>query len=171
MIKHDSSFFSLFRKVSVLILAFSLFAGLASGYQLHVDSEIPITSLMRVSCIQNVSIVSQVSVLLLPFLFSVFFSSTRAAWMVLPVSFLKGLCFGFSQATICSSFAGAGWLIYFFLMFSNIISLPVLIFFWIRILNRNEHIIPLFLYCVITVLFIIAFDHHFINPYCISLFT
>jgi len=171
MIKHTSSISFLFRKSCILILAFSLFAGLVFGSRLYVDSEASVASLMRVSGIQNVSIVSHLSVLLLPFIFSAFISSTRAVWMILPVSFLKGLSFGFSQAAICSSFAGAGWLIYFFLMFSNIMTLPVLVFFWIRTLNGNAHTMSPLFYCVLAVLLIIAVDHHFMNPYCVSLFT
>ena len=170
-INRSSSFSSYFRKGSTLILAFSLFAGLLAGLLLHREQDASIFSLMHVSAKQSASIVSGLLVLLLPFLLSAFFSSTCTAWLIIPLSFLKGVCFSFCQATICSSFVGAGWLLYFFFMFSDILTLPVLIFFWISCLNKTRHIMKLLSVCSLTVLFIALIGHHFITPYCISLFN
>lgn len=170
MIKHNSSILSLFRKGCIPILAFSLFAGLFLGSWLQQKTGSAYISLMHISNFQNVSIVSQISVLLLPFLLSALICSTRSAWMILPLSFFKGISFGFSQSVICASFAGAGWLIYFFLMFSSIISLPVLIFFWFRCLSSSRHIVSQLIICLSVVFMIIMIDRYWINPYWVSFF-
>ena len=163
------SFSSLFRKGSIVILAFFLFTGLLMGSRLSEALDPSILPMMRASAMQSVSIVSMLSVLLLPFLLSAFFHSTCTAWLIIPICFLKGLCFGFCQTLICSSFAGAGWLVYFLLMFSDILTLPVLIFFWISCLDRAGHTLKRLLFCVAAVLFIVTVDCQFITPYWISL--
>ena len=170
MIKQFSDFSSLFRKGYIPILAFSLFAGLLFGFRLFENADSSFTSLMRISLIQNVSIVSQLSVLLLPFLFSAFACCACTAWTVLPISFIKGLCFGFSQAAIFSSFSSASWMVYLFLMFSNIMTLPILVFFWIRCLSKAQHMMLHFFISTLSVLLIIAIDHYYIIPYITSLF-
>lgn len=171
MVDRTSAFSLFFRKGYIWILAFSLTGGMVLGSRLQANVDPSLISLMRASGIQSVSIVSRLSVLLLPFLFSALFCSTRSAWMIFPVSFFKGFCFGFCQASIFSSFAGAGWLIYFFLMFSDILTFPVLVFFWIRCLGKTGHMTSRLLFCMLAVLIIAAVDHRFITPYYISLFT
>lgn len=166
----DSTFL-FFRKGGMAVFAFSLLSGLFLGSRFHLASESALFSLMRVSASQNVSIVGQLSVLLLPFLLSAFFYSTRAVWLIIPLSFLKGICFGFCQAIILSSFTGAGWLVYFFLMFSNILTLPVLVFFWISCISGTRYMICRLFFCSLAVLFIVVADHYFMIPYYISLFT
>ena len=160
-----------FRKGSMAVFAFSILSGLFIGSQFYLVSDSALFSLMRVSAGQNVSIISHLSVLLLPFLLSAFFYSTCTAWLIIPLSFLKGICFGFCQAIILSSFAGAGWLVYFFLMFSNILTLPVLVFFWISCISGMRHMIYRLFFCALIVFFVVAIDHRLIIPYYISLFT
>lgn len=120
------------RKDSVRSLAFIFLAGIVAGCILYFSAEFDSVSWMRGALYSPVSIVGLLSVILLPFLFSVFAAMTAQHWMLLLIVFCKAVSFAQVACGITVAFGSAGWLMRSLLMFTDIFSLPVLLLFWLR---------------------------------------
>lgn len=79
-----------------------------------------------------VSIVSLLSVTVLPFLLSAsaVFSSCR--WLLLPIAFFRAFLLSYVGMGIYGCFGSAGWLFRLLLCFSELFSTPLLYWFWLR---------------------------------------
>ena len=96
-----------------------------------------------------------VSVLLSRFLGCI--SST----VVYLICLCKAFLFSFAHCWVMYSFSGSGWLLRWIFLFSQIASLPVLCFYWLRLLSGRKP--PDF--CVYVMLFLINYlDQAFIAP-------
>lgn len=127
---HDSFLPS--RRIFCHFLALCWTAGLGCGVASWFLADDSISSLMRSSLDGSVSIVSLLCVTGLPFLlsaFAVFLSGNRLLW---GIAFGKGFLFSFVSMGTLASFGCAGWLLQLLLCFSDLVSLPILYWFWIR---------------------------------------
>lgn len=121
-----------FRKYGYLFLALSGIAGFAAGLFLFSSGSFPDSSLMYAVLDCRVSIVD----LLIPFLLP-FSVSACAVYMNYP-QVLPGICFvksalhGFVSCLINGSFGTAGWIIRLLTMFSGILHLILLYWYWCR---------------------------------------
>ena len=118
------------RKSAAVFLALSWLAGLMLGVVLFVHTDGCFSSLMRGALDDTVSIVVRISVAVLPFLFSAFAVYIFKPGLLLPVCFLKAFAFSFVSVGVLSSFGSGGWALRWLLMFTDILSLPVLYFYW-----------------------------------------
>jgi len=126
--------------------------------------------LMRLASVCPVSIVGLASVTFLPFLFSafaVYFSHTQ---FLLPICFLKAFMFSCCAFSATWSFGSAGWLVRLLLQFTDICTLPLLCWFWIRHksgeLSRFWQDIVL---CGLLVTVVCVVDYCIVSPYLVSL--
>lgn len=119
-------------------LALVWLAGLCCGTAAYLSSDGQLISLMRSVLYAPVSIVGMLCVTVLPFLLSalaVFLS--RPAWL-LPICFGKAFLCSFVSMGVFQAFGAAGWLLRWFLLFGDCVNIPVLYWFWLRHLCREQ---------------------------------
>lgn len=87
----------------------------------------------------TVSITGLLMVVVLPFLFTAVAVFLSNRFMLLTVVFLKAFSFGYIGFGIMSVYSSASWLVRFLLMFSDICSLPLLMWLWIRCTDQLDH--------------------------------
>lgn len=124
--------FPVSRKGPRLLLALAFLGGLLVGAYVHIAAEYDTVSWMRGALDGHVSIVGLLSVIFLPFLFSAFAVYASQRWLLVPIAFCKAVSFAQSACGISVAFGSAGWLLRFLLMFTDILTLPLLVLFWLR---------------------------------------
>ena len=127
---HDFSPYS--RKVRSILLAFTFLCGMILGCVIYQSAELESVRLMRSAVHGPVSIVGLLIVVLLPFLFSAVAVYISKPCLLLGVAFCKGLFFSLVSMGVMGAYGSAGWLMRFLLMFTDIVSMPVLVFFWLH---------------------------------------
>lgn len=120
------------------ILAFFWFCGILFGIRFSYTSAGLLASLMRSFLYDSVSIVGLVFLTFFPFLLSAFAVSISGRMLVYPIAFCKGCVFAFVSMGIFLCYGCAGWLIRLFLCFSDLLSLPLLYWFWLRLLGGDN---------------------------------
>ncbi len=128
----------IWRKGSTAFLAFSFLFGLFSGIAAFFAYGESVLPWMRSVLYSPVSIVGILCVTVLPFLFSAFAVFISKPWLLFLISFWKAMFFSFFSLGFLVSNGSAGWLIRWLLMFSDLICLPVLYFYWQRSLLQHE---------------------------------
>ena len=121
---------------------------------------------MRGILFGSVSIVSLLSVGLIPFLFTAYAVCLSKSWILFAVSFCKALLFSFMAMGISSAFGSAGWLVSALVLFSGHMWNWILYFLWIRILaGRKIH------WSLVTVAFLLTgcIAVYVISPFMASL--
>ncbi|MDO5399856.1 MAG: hypothetical protein Q4F17_02605 [Eubacteriales bacterium] len=122
------------RRIDAYVLALSWLAGLICGFLVSLGAGSSLSSMMRRAAVGSVSIVSLVGSALFPFLISAFAVLLSRSALLL-VCFGKAFLFSFTAAGILRAFGGAGWLACRLVMFSDFALLPLLYFFWLRLLS------------------------------------
>jgi hypothetical protein len=117
-------------------LAFFFLAGLASGVYLYTHSNPLILPLMDRAADASVSIVGLASAVILPFLLSAFLVNLGWKQFLPLVAFGKAFCFAFVATGILSCHGAGGWIALPLLMFSDILSIPVLWLYWLQQRDR-----------------------------------
>ena len=117
------------------LLAIFWITGILSGILISYVAGSSVSSLMRSYLYGSVSIVSLVLVIYLPFLLSAIAVSFSVSVLLFPIAFLKGFLFSLVAMGIFFIYGAAGWLIHWFLCFSDLISLPLLYWYWQRLLD------------------------------------
>ena len=87
------------------------------------------TSLMRTCCTADVSIVGLFFVPFLPFLISAAAVYCSAPLIVYLTGFCKSFLLGFCVCTVYSGFPGGGWLVSLLLLFTDVLTVPMLFWF------------------------------------------
>lgn len=158
------------RKFYCPLLAFFWTSGLASGIWAWFLSGEFITPLMRSSAYGSVSIVSLLCVTGLPFLLSAFAVFLSSEWLLIPIAFGKGFFFSLISMGTTVSFGCAGWLVRLLLCFSDIVSIPLLYWFWVRCLrNDGSRLIYLTFFTGALFLLIGSVDYYMITPFLADL--
>lgn len=129
-------FGSLRRKVSTIILALFWILGLFSGCVYHLNSGSATASLMCGALNGTVSIVSLLSVILLPFLLSALAVYFFKPAFLPVIAFFKACTMAFVATGLMSAYGSAGWLAQLMLMFSDLCTVPLLWLFWLRHLGN-----------------------------------
>lgn len=107
---------------------------------------------------------------ILPFLFSAFAAYFSKPKLMLPVCFWKAFCFGFCGFGISLVYGQCSWLMRLLLMFSDLCSLPILLFYWLRYAFGKRcpdwcvNVSALSLLLIITTV-----DYCFISPFTVCL--
>ena len=94
--------------------------------------------LMRRAAESPVSIVGLLAVLVLPFLITAFAVLISRPQLLILLAFLKAFSFGACACCVDQAFLSAGWLLRIFLMFSDLLSLPVLLWLWLRCISGER---------------------------------
>ena len=105
------------------------------------------------------------TVLFLPFLFTAFAVFIKQQWLLYPICFVKFFAFGFCSFLILSVFSPAGWLVRFFLLFSDSLLLPVLVWIWFNAVENGKEKGEFLIYSAAAVLTIGSLDYFGIAPY------
>ena len=165
-------FFKCSRRGYVTVLAFTLCTGFVLGSVvslLLVDYDY---SLMRTAAESGVSIVSLLPVIILPFLLTAFAVLLRQRWLLILFGFTKAFLFSFALTCVVSQYASSGWLISMLLLFSDILTFPVLCWVWIRVLiHPAEELLPKLSFVLIPLLCTVYFDAQFISPFLVHLLS
>ena len=151
---------------------FSLFLGLAwaSGFAAGMILHCVIGSLffpwMRGILFGPVSIVGLFCAACFPFLFSAFAVYMGLRWLLYPVCFGKAFVFSLISSAIWMHFGSSGWLAWLLIMFSDVISLPLLYRYWLRhISGFREFSVAEVLLSVSCFLVIGSVDYCCISPF------
>ena len=156
-------FANLFRKYAVSVLACSWIAGLFLG--IFISGKVSLDLDILAVAFQNRSSIILMTVMLLPVVASVFVQYAQQLWMLPLVAFLKSFSFAYVSRIIFIHFGSAGWLIQFLVMFSDCILLPVLWWFWCRLLqDKQRSSISLAVLMIFLTIIITVFEDFFIFP-------
>lgn len=177
--KEDESFMARFfhqdlplwwRKGSAVFLALFWTVGLLFGVSFFFFAGKIFSSLMLGVLYGSVSIVGLLCVTVLPFLFSAFAVYLSEPWLLLLVSFWKAFQFSFVSLSILSCFGSAGWLFRWLLMFSDLISLPVLFWYWSRYISGEQGFSCTESLLILSVCILIgSFDYGYVSPFLAEL--
>ncbi len=149
-----------------IFLAFFWFSGLLLGALSFSDAGICNTSWMLGASNGTVSIVSLLCVNILPFLFSAFAVYIFRPFLLWIICFWKGFQFSFVSLGVLCCYPDSGWLVRWFLMFSDIFSLPLLFWFWHKHISDSGSYTgaEVFLFMSIFVL-IVSIDYCYISTF------
>ena len=157
------------RRVSVIILAFTLLFGFIIGSLCSGFADPSFASMMRTAALSRVSIVGLLPVLLLPFLFSAFAVLIGYRWLIYPVIFSKAFLISYLSSVIFASYPDSGPLFAFLFLMADYMTLPVLCRFWFCCFCQPG-IKPVDVYgTVLLILGIGLFDCQVVSPFLASL--
>ena len=126
--------------------------------------------LMRMVPMCPVSIVGLISVTFLPFLFSAFAVYFSHPQFLLPICFVKAFLFSCCACSATCAFGSAGWLVRLLLQFTDICTLPLLCWFWIR--HKSAEKVRFWqdiVLCGLLVAVVCVIDCSIVSPYLVSL--
>ena len=121
---------SIFRRFLVFVLACFWLGGIVSGIALAQNGKPVIFPLMCRTWFSPVSIVCFFGVLLLPFLFSAFAVFISEPWLLFLVALVKGYSFSYVSFGMLLTHPCDGWLLRQLFMFSDLLCLPFLFWYW-----------------------------------------
>lgn len=121
----------IFGKFAVAFLAFFWWLGLLIGILICRCVDYSYFSLMRMALCSPVSIISTLTVVFLPLVFTFIFIYTKTDFLVVPLVLFKGLTYGFSLCCISVLFGNAAWLAGMLTQFSGTLSMFLLIGIWL----------------------------------------
>lgn len=159
-------------KVSVTFLASSFFLGLCAGSWFSIQAGILIFPTMRTAASCGVSIPGLLSANLLPLLFSAFAVYISQIWLLVPIAFWKAFQFSYVGMGVMAAFGSAGWLIRLLMMFSDILMLGVLWWYWLRALSgRRGCALVVSLVPFSAAVLIASLDYSVISPFLADMIT
>ena len=156
------------RKCGTMILAFTWTLGLCLGLCAMVVGSNYDAFLRAVEL--KPTFFSIMSILLLPIVISVLAVFAGQRWILYPLAFLKAFAFAYVGWSIVLTFGSAGWLIRLLVMFSDCASVPLLLWYWNRVLtSEGNAMVPATVSVVLTVLGIGLIDYEVISPFLVNL--
>lgn len=118
-------------KLKPNFLAYAWISGLLLGAVFSVSADDLLTSTMRAAVSGSMSISGLIAVILLPLLLSAYAVYYSQPILLVSVVFLKAFLFGYTGAGILFLYPASGWLIQWLLMFSDMMTLPILWLVWL----------------------------------------
>ena len=161
-------FANYWRKYAAFTLAFCWIFGLIFG--VLIARNVSIEALPLVDSLQNHVPGSLLTVMLFPVAVSVLVMYMDQSWLIPLIAFLKSFSFAYVSWILMQSFGTARWLMQFLMMFSDCLSLPLLWWFWHRLLkSARSSLFQLSILMVLATLAIGMLDIRFISPILSSL--
>jgi len=152
------------------LLIFLWLAGLGSGLFFSFLAGSVFDSISDIILDSSMAFPAFVSSQLLPLLLSTVLLYASKPVFLFPLVFLKGFSFSFVSFLILSTLGASGWLVRVLLMFSDLLLIPVLWWFWLNSFSDNKR---LGMQCVIitvcAVFSVCFFDFTVIAPFLVSL--
>lgn len=158
-------------KKPIFVLACAYFIGLFSGVLISMSASDALVSTMRAAVFGRVSIFGLLSTILLPLLFSAFAVYISRPVLLIPIAFFKAFLFSFLGMGILAAFGSAGWLVRCLLMFSDILTMPLLWWYWIRSSSNQGTCQRSSLVCAAAVCLIGSLDYCVISPFLANLIS
>ena len=154
------------RKWMPLFLAASWLCGIVFGVFCYSASSPEFTSLMRRTLSCSVSIVGLLNTALIPFLLSTLFIVTSMPLLIPGLCFVKAFLFSFVSIGILESFGSGGWLLRFFLLFSDCVALPLLFGYWLWSVSAPGKLSWIVTTCVVffAIVLVTILDYRIIAP-------
>lgn len=157
-------------RISVLLVLWTF--GIILGVAVGGVSSLRSASLMRRALLAPVSIIGLFICSFLPFAFTAACILSDRHWLIYLLCSFKGFSVAYTGRLCLICFGDAGWLARYFLLFSQITTVPALWFVWICLgkgkvqLNRCS-LILLLAYLIVAVLL----DYFVVAPYLSSLIS
>lgn len=153
------------RRKRILVLSFSFFLGHLLGVWISGTASELFLSEMRRATESPVSIIGLLSPSVLPFLFSAFAVYGKRPVFLIPIAFCKAFLFSYVGYRWWITWGQAGWLVTGLVMFTALLSLPVLYWYWLRYMDGRNFEWRVF-FIVLTCLVAIGIaDHQWIVPF------
>ena len=160
------------RRRLAVILAFTWCAGLILGAYTAILADIPFFSMMRTAPDARVSIPGLLAVMLLPFLFSAFAVYVSSLWLLVPIAFSKAFLFSYLSTGLSAVAGTSGWLLRFLWMFSDCLTVPVLLWFWFSACSKRREAALINAAAALPVLIGICYlDLQVISPFLVNLLS
>ena len=159
------------RRVYAVFLAFALLLGVVLGSICSGFAEPVLFLLMRTAAESRVSIVCLLPVMLLPIFLSAFAVSFHLDWLLIPMAFLKAFFFGYLCAGILTRYSSSGWLFALLFLFADILSLPVLCWYWLQCIRCREAVMGATAPAVLSILGIGILNDQLVSPFLASLLS
>ena len=159
------------RRFPVVILALSWVLGLSAGIYVAFSAGPSFSSLMRPVLSLPVSIVTLLSVHLLPLFFSAFVMIALPRWLLHFLAAWEAFLFAYVACGIVLSFGSSGWLPAALLLFSNAFGSAVMLLFWISFWQHPvSGVWRQFFLTAVLIASITLFDFYFLHPFSLDLF-
>lgn len=158
------------RKVYVAILAFVLCAGVTAGGFWATDTCDSFHVLLQNAPVVDVSFVNLSIYLSLLILISCLSIFMNQPWMIILLALYKGLSLGIIGVGMALSFLPAGGMISFLFLFSDILSFPLLIWFWIHPFSSVQKLCYSGVFVLFLSLFINYLNVQYISSFLVDLF-
>lgn len=163
-----STHFPLRRVLLVFVWLFGLILGC---YFATVASSNESIHIVRQVLQSEPSIIGLFISLIIPLVTSFLAIKLRLNLLILPIAFIKAVCFSFCAMCLIFAFGDAGWLLCRLYVFSDSCAVVVLLLFWIHCipgdvvaLNKN------FCYCLVSISAICFVDYFLVSPFAMKLF-
>ena len=134
----------------------------------------PFVALMRLLVYPQMSIMIGVAVSALPFVILYILCRCSAFWLIFHVAFFKAFIFMYCYGSVTLAFADAGWLVRYLLLFSDCLSVPILLWYAAgKLLGRKGSRDPdqRLLICIICILAIRCIDSYVVSPFALKVLT
>lgn len=153
-----------------MILTSVWIAGLILGAFVSFVAVNALRDLFPVVLSANKSMVSVLLPTILPFLLSALAVYFSIPWLLSLICGLKAFCFGFCGLGLCIVYGQCSWLLQLLFMFTDLCTLPILLFYWLRYFmggNRPSRFTNI---CFGSALFVIcSIDRCIISPFAMRL--
>ena len=155
------------RKEMSTVLAVCWYSGILCGIIYFSVCDTGVISLMHRIASCSASIVGLLSVSFIPFLLTSFFLAISKIWVVFGVCFIKSFLFSFVSIGCLTTFGSGGWLLRYFLLFSDCVVLPALFWYCMRFISAPVRVcwmITTITFVIVIVLFTVL-DYRIIAPF------
>lgn len=156
------------RKISQWLLGAFWVFGLTLGALTAHGCDGIIQPLIRESAGLTPSLIGLCCATFFPFLLSAFAVSLSEPWLLLVISTCKAFSFSFCAVGVSLAFGQSGWLVRFLFLFSDLLQLPLLCWYWLRHIKGSANgrwDIP---FCTVSLTAIGVLDYAVIAPFLAS---
>lgn len=147
------------------LLCFCWILGMVLGAVFSAGADSTFLLLMRRTDF-SVSIVGLLLVAMLPFLFTAYAVFLSNRFLIIIFAFLKAFSFSYCLFGLSVVFGNGFWLAWIILMFSDLGTLPVLMWLWIHCLGPSERSLRTkFICCLSVSALVVMVDYWMISPF------
>ena len=163
-----TSYNVVFLRKACLVFCWSL--GLYVGYLLSLQMLNEELDCFHSTIIDHISIVGLLLTLFFPLFLSAFCVHYSVPLILLPIVFIKSLCFSYCACCIYRAFGDAGWLMRWLYFFSDSCMLIIMLRYWLKFItgNKEGHGSQVII-CSLYAVFIGCIDYFILSPILIML--
>lgn len=144
--------------------------GLAGGVFIATGLDHTHFLLMRPSNLYGLSIFRQLAAVYLPFLFAAYAVSIDNPKLLLVLCFVKAFAFSFCGCLVFNAYGTAGWLVRLLLLFTDVFTIPVLIWYCLRHIDSQIYSAKRdLIICILLITIVVCFDYFVISPFTAEL--